>query len=98
MRIQPKDLAALAATYQSILTEAHDETGSAPVAQPETEPTLNQDDLKALDYVKRQIDVAIGDIGEHHHDGAYMEAAEAALEHLLQYIQQRLEEHRGELN
>ncbi len=35
MRIQPKDLAALAATYQSILTEAHDETGSVPVAQPE---------------------------------------------------------------
>jgi hypothetical protein len=32
MRIQPKDLAALAATYQSILTESHDETGSAPVA------------------------------------------------------------------
>jgi hypothetical protein len=48
--------------------------------------------------IERSIDALIGDIGEHHHDGAYMEAAEAALEHLLQYIQQRLEEHRGELN
>lgn len=39
MRIQPKDLAALAATYQSILTEAHDETGSAPVESTPSTPT-----------------------------------------------------------
>ena len=39
MRIQPKDLAALAATYQSILTESHDETGSAPVESTPSTPT-----------------------------------------------------------
>ncbi len=95
MRIQPKDLAALAATYQSILTEAHDDTGSAPVPTTSVESELTEEDEG---MIERSIDALIGDIGERHMDGAYISAAEEAMEYILQHVQKRLEEHHAQLN
>ncbi len=86
MRIQPKDLAALASTYQTILTEAHDETGSA-IAAPETVKVLSDHDE---DHIKQQIDHLITDLAEERDD--YQSVEMDALEFIMAYAQERLQD------
>lgn len=42
MRLNPTDLRDIAATYQSIIMESHDETGSATAATPAAQPSKSK--------------------------------------------------------